>query len=562
MENDTVLSVDDGALALHRRVLVIGLALTALLFVLPWTNWILLKQVSLLCGNSRELAFVQQSVGIGMPNDGNPTEQTDSAAQARLDIKAAAEANPSDRVAQLGYADLAPDSHDKLLSLVALAKSEPDNPAVYAHILRFASAGDVRCSRPVEESELQGKHSQTTDDSVKPSKAEELSEYLDAAAKGEQLDPNNAYFPTMAAVGLFAAHHDADAIAALERAGMKTGYREYIREETDAVEHLRTLAYGRQDSMERIVTEAAILFPDLSQVRAMAQIATYTAMQDETSGDAARGVEIRESLMRIGGLMRAEPESAIHALVGIAIVGIAAERTGGSPAIEFRSTDGDKVTAERRDAYVSYLTDHQDAREAAWASAEFKADDAARSIISAGLNTANDTMIRGLLALAISWCCGLALLANLIWFAITAIGGLATAPGDGSNDDKRLWIVAGASALAFGIACLAANNLAAIAGVSDDPSAMVAKTVIWGVILGVPVVSVYATWIALRRSDRDVARTAAAIGSWGALSVSVLLTIALIACACLETTTMKFGFFGECNRFAQEVGRAWPGLTK
>ena len=47
------------------------------------------------------------------------------------------------------------------------------------------------------------------------------------AAAGERLDPDNAFFPLMRSVGLFAEHRDDEALAAIQRAGAKPRFQEY-----------------------------------------------------------------------------------------------------------------------------------------------------------------------------------------------------------------------------------------------------------------------------------------------------------------------------------------------
>ena len=55
----------------------------------------------------------------------------------------------------------------------------------------------------------------------------EFAEFDRAAAEGERLDPDNAYFSIMRSAGLYASHHDVDAVSAVLRAGSKSRWNDY-----------------------------------------------------------------------------------------------------------------------------------------------------------------------------------------------------------------------------------------------------------------------------------------------------------------------------------------------
>src|SRR5438876_457325 len=54
-----------------------------------------------------------------------------------------------------------------------------------------------------------------------------LPAYDREGAEGERLDRDNAYFPFMRAAGLLAGHRDAEALAAIRRAGAKARWDDY-----------------------------------------------------------------------------------------------------------------------------------------------------------------------------------------------------------------------------------------------------------------------------------------------------------------------------------------------
>jgi hypothetical protein len=106
------------------------------------------------------------------------------------------------------------DQKQTLERLRALAETFPDRADIRAHCLRFSWV-EVRLRR--SEDRLM-----TGDISPSPPKVQIptpdlLARFLHDVDAGERLDPDNSYFPLMRAIGLFAAHRDAEALAAVER---------------------------------------------------------------------------------------------------------------------------------------------------------------------------------------------------------------------------------------------------------------------------------------------------------------------------------------------------------
>ena len=284
-------------------MLLVFLALATLtgLFVWPATGWLVRLQL----------------VSQVLPPIGNR-----EAAQRQV-----AEANPRDYDIQLARALTAPfpghgqpDSIVKVQRLRDLAARFPDEPSLYAHSLRFATQGQVRLHRN-EQDELSAP-SNTPKPKAEPTAAADLAAFDNDAANGERLDPDNAYFPLMRAVGLYDARRDAEAIAAIHRAGQKTRYEDYANSEFGVVDKFFTLAHGRRGAIARTSMAASILFPQYSQIRAVARMGTVSAIHAELSGNAEEGFAIRRDMMRAGALMRVQGHSLICNLVGIAMTAI------------------------------------------------------------------------------------------------------------------------------------------------------------------------------------------------------------------------------------------------
>src|SRR5579862_8845938 len=118
--------------------------------------------------------------------------------------------------------------------LRAMEQRFPDRPSVYANALRFACLYEVVIQRN-EPAMLVGDSGLAGDVRGSPGipSPEQLAAFDRDASSGERLEPNNAYFPIMRAVGLFAARRDKDALAEILRAGSDSSWHEYWNDELD-----------------------------------------------------------------------------------------------------------------------------------------------------------------------------------------------------------------------------------------------------------------------------------------------------------------------------------------
>lgn len=224
----------------------------------------------------------------------------------------------------------------RVAALRALIPRFGNNPALYATLLRFATLdGDdrhsVHLSRP-EDYLLSG---QTPPSDVKYTRPDPqtLAQWDADCAAGERLDLQNAFFPQMRAVGLYAARRDKEATNALIRAGEKPLWNDYTQNETEGRLRITDTANGGRYALGRAAVAAATLFPHYAPIRGMARVAVFRALTLEKAGDANGGLAIRRALMNTSDRMRVQSTTLIGTLVANAIAAIATSRPGGAPAL-------------------------------------------------------------------------------------------------------------------------------------------------------------------------------------------------------------------------------------
>ncbi len=380
------------------RTTLVGLAIGVLLALLaaPQSRWLVRYQLALV------------GLTVGTPPSG-PSSLEGQAPHI-------AAAHPNDYQLQLA-AQPGGDSRAQYVAyLRTLTPRFGNNPSLYANLLRYEIGGDkekqgVHLARP-EEYELGagGKYN------TPPASAPAFLAAFDAdAARGEQIAPNNAYFPLMRAISLFAAHRDAEGLAAVQRASTKPIWNEYVSDETNGRLRLADAAYGHAPSISRIAITAASLYPQYAPLRAVARIATVLAIHAEQSGDPARGMSIRRALMQDGDLMRVQAQVYIGNLVGIAISATARSRPGGSEAAKRpQPFDGDQWARMRLEAFARYARQAGFPDDAARAEAQYAAGEAVRKMVSSSLDHSIFSP-QGLNRLAAGWIGGTLALVNAFW---------------------------------------------------------------------------------------------------------------------------------------------------
>lgn len=381
-----------------------------------------------------------------------------------------AEANPRDYQIQVARAIAAPlqrelSSQVKIQRLNALTERFPNEPSLYAHLLRYYAAGTVGMHRE-EQNELSAEPVPRAD-KPKHSLSADLAAFDAAAAQGERLDPNNAYFPFIRAAGLYEAGRDADAIAAIHRAGQKTRFEDYASAEFQAKDRFYAQAHGRQGGIERVSLAAAILFPHFAIMRGTARMSTVSAIHAELAGNADLGVQIRHDTMRVGDLMRVQGRSLIANLVGIAIAAIPQGRPGGVPAVKSDATTDaqrEQLLQAKREKYYAYLRSIGHDNEARFAKAELEAGIRARQVsakITDNMTEQGPFGIRSLVKTGLWWVADLLTLTNALGLLI--LGGMALLAAKARPiTNVKAWRVAlgVAAAALFGLLAANVNHLA------------------------------------------------------------------------------------------------------
>ena len=255
----------------------------------------------------------------------------------------------------------------------------PNTPSLRANLLRYATQNLHLHRADSDGALLQGKPASmrpSPTDNPPPTPAQLAAFDADAEA-GERLDPDNAYFPFMRSVGLFAAHRDAEGLAAVTRAGTKTVWREYYEDEVEGRWRIGDGVVGHREALGSMGVSASVLFPQYQLVRAVARLVAARAVEEELAGHREAGLVLRRSLARCGDLMRADSHSYIGNLVGIAINSISRTRPGGAAPITTEagasaSPEINRQLAQKKlDAYCDSVTGlgHPDAAQEARAQA-------------------------------------------------------------------------------------------------------------------------------------------------------------------------------------------------
>ncbi|MBM3496977.1 MAG: hypothetical protein FJX72_22040, partial [Armatimonadetes bacterium] len=176
--------------------------------------------------------------------------------QVRLAAALMDAADRSDGWLPEGMAGMAPDMPAQEKALRALEHRIGPSPALCSDILRCASRRPVLVGRTETELLYDMKPSSWSGDRRKVSPAR-VRAFIETARAGERLDPNNAGFPMMLAVGLLAERSDSQAEEALKRAGAKPTWNDYAMGEALGRWQIAEDAHGEPGSLARTAQAAA-----------------------------------------------------------------------------------------------------------------------------------------------------------------------------------------------------------------------------------------------------------------------------------------------------------------
>jgi hypothetical protein len=252
----------------------------------------------------------------------------------------------------------------KWAALQQLVADFPESPAAHAALARIAckNGGTVDVGHSAEQEELFARDASAsaapTRHRKNPGDPRDPYIMLRSCAAGERLDPDNAYFPAMAAIAHYAANQDMAARAALHRAANKPLWREYFEVEAAGRVRRAELLQGPQNSLTESATLAGMLFPHYAGLRSMARVATVQAMRREIAGDIEGGLALRRDVARVGETMRSQSSSLIGNLVGTAIVGVSEQRPGGTPLLPENEAEGETYQSRTHLQFLEYLARH------------------------------------------------------------------------------------------------------------------------------------------------------------------------------------------------------------
>lgn len=411
----------------NRAIVIVSIVTLGLLLIAP-TRWTLLTQLPT---NTRTIIDgAPPPVSI----TGTPLEH-DVEAQIALAIRQDYRSQPS-------TTNSLPTQWNHL---IALQNQRPDQPAILATLLRLQmmSFHDDQSKRSLFTQVA-------TQDHYNPNDPEFLNKLEAEAANGERIAPTNAFFSFMRATVLFTMGRDDDALKAIKAGGNKTEWNEYLTAEPTGSWKLADQTGRGPKSIHDLAIESAILFPHFAKLRTAANTAVYSAMLLEEKGQTSEALRIRLAVMRLGGLMRsAQAQTAITALVGIAISNIAIERPAGAPMIKVPNGTTDEkgiVRAQRLAAFAVYLrrTGHADA--IAPVTEEIDKGQQAKKIISKGLAGNGD--LTEFTKFGCWWLGGSVWLQNLIVLCLFVGLGSWFAPKIQGPDSRNIAIALGAAVIA------------------------------------------------------------------------------------------------------------------
>ena len=307
-------------MSLRRKIFYgVTLAFVATLLLLPATGW--LARLQLMPWSLRLQLMPWSLTSLTLATYGVNTSE----------IRHASVLAKSPGDFDLRYAVALSSGGSAATKLEALNREHPKNAQILAALLRYLTAQDNNGSRPEEALLLPPPK--------EPQKPQEYKPFSNAArvvvlaAEAEAVEPQNGFFPAMAAVALFALREDDKAVAAWVRAGNAPDWNDYTERDATARWKLLRALHGNRETgsvMRMSTTAGGIMFPHYAKLR----MAAVTAMQAEIAGNANEGLRIRRATRQVGESLQKQNGSMVGNIVGSAVVSLSAARAGGAEALE------------------------------------------------------------------------------------------------------------------------------------------------------------------------------------------------------------------------------------
>ena len=242
-----------------------------------------------------------------------------------------------------------------------------------------------------------------------------------AAARGEEMDADNAFFPMITAYCLFAEHRDREAMDAVLRAGQKNRWDSYFQDSARAAVGLTPRLEGRVPSARRfaifeISTEAQE--PLVGLIRTVSRAAVWNAILNEQHGGRDAELRYRAAIMGVGSRMRVQSPSLIENLVGVSLVRVCLVRPGGAPTEPRRpKVDTEIALQQRLDRYCDYLQRTGHASDVLWVRTEMNRGAVVHEITNCALKTTS--WLKPFIASLVTWILSFSL---FVCFVSTAAG--------------------------------------------------------------------------------------------------------------------------------------------
>lgn len=320
------------------------------------------------------------------------------------------------------------DSSPLVMRLRQLLARFGDRPALYAHILRSMAVNQVRLTRPeIEELRPKPARSANSGFDTTPPKIDEqvsapadLALFEEIAVRGAALDPNNAYFPLLHAAVAYATNRDSEAVHWLAQAARSSHYDDYAMDEARCRTAALVSRNGEISMVTRTVIDESLYCPEYNLIRTAARATVVRAVHLESAGHIDDGLHLRQTLVRIGAMMRG---SSCGTQLGISLTSLATLRPSGVPALSDHET-GNTAERSRREAdrYIVYLKHIGYPEEAQWFVAERAAGQEIIAIQQAIF--AKDLLLGPILRLPGFYYFSLVLLLGVFWTLV--LGMLAT----------------------------------------------------------------------------------------------------------------------------------------